>query len=141
MSITIDNVKALGGEIRRAREAKGIPSVRELSRIANLGYRHLQQIETAYTHPKRGFTVPSDTVLDSLASALDVPVSRFHALLGRFPDVPYPEFTNPETYYMAEQIDRLPPLCRRFVTEAIRGAQTIAGEMQNELEEQSKTKA
>lgn len=129
MSITIGNVKALGDEVKRAREAKAIPTIRELSRRTGIGYQHLQQIETGYSHPKRGFTVPSDSVLDSLAATLDVPVSRFHALLGRFPDAPYPEFAHPETYAMAEQIDRLPPLCRRFVQEAIRGAQVVAEEL------------
>jgi len=80
-----DDLRRLGQEIDRERIAARIPTLKELARRADLSHQRVN----AYVHPSRGPTMPSDDTLLRLAEVLRVPVSRYHALLGRLPDVPF----------------------------------------------------
>ena len=122
---TIAHIRALGEEIHRQRLAKGIRSKRKLAEITGLSAQHVGQIENAYVNPKRGFFVPSDEVLEKLAVALDIPISRLHSLLGRFPDIPYPALSDPEAMEVAEAYSRHPHYCRVIVQDALRIAQNV----------------
>ena len=122
---TIKQIRALGEEIHRQRLAKGISSKRKLAQITGLSAQHVGQIENAYVNPKRGFFVPSDEVLEKLSIALDVPLSRLHTLLGRFPDLPFPALNDPEAMEVAEAYSRLPHYCRVIVQDALRIAQNV----------------
>jgi len=124
---TIDHLRALGSEIDRLRVARGIRSVRALATAAGVSNQHLGQVINAYQHPKRGFTIPSDDMLERLAEVLSVPVSRFHALLGRFPDVPFPAFNHAEAVELAETYDRLSEYGRKIVQDTVRSVSEAEG--------------
>jgi len=117
---TIDHLRKLGAEIERLRKERNIRSVRALAMMADISNQHLSQIVNAYEHPKRGYTIPSDEVIEKIASALDVPPSRFHMLLGRFEDQPYPVFVNPEAVEVAEAYDKLSPYGRKVMRDLLR---------------------
>ena len=119
MPVTIENLRALGNEVRRAREAKGIRTLVELERVTGISQQRLSQIETARIDPGRGVILPSDDKIERLAAALDVPVSRMHALLGRMPDQPFRVYANPETAQVAEEYDALPEWGRHVVRDMI----------------------
>lgn len=123
---TVEHVRALGEEVHRLRIAKGIDTTTELARLAGVSISHVAQIEKAYVNPSRGFTVPSDDVLDKLAKALDSPVSRFHALLGRLPDQPFPVLDDPKAMHIAEEYQRLPAYGQMIVEEALRVAKRVS---------------
>jgi len=126
--ITIDHLRALGNEIRQRRKQNGINTLRQLEQLSGVSRQFLSAIENGYTAPKRGFTVPSDETLEKLASTLNIPLSRLHALLGRFPDTPYPAYSDTETAIIAERYDKLPAVYKRIVRDALQTAEAIASE-------------
>jgi len=127
-----DDLRRLGQEIDRERIAAGIPTLKELARRADLSHQRVSEIINAYVHPSRGPTMPSDDTLHRLAEALGVPVSRYHALLGRLPDVPFPVFQNPEAVEVAEIYDSLSPHLRAFLYKTVRNLQEADREMSKE---------
>jgi len=119
-------MQALGSELERLRIARNIKSIAELARRAKMSDNRLGEIIRAYKDP-RGFTVPNDDTLERLATALDVPVSRFHAILGRFPDVPLPDYYSPDTKALAAAYDVLPDYGKKLVRDAVKSVQeTVA---------------
>ena len=129
--ITIDHLRALGNEIRLRRKQNGITTLKQLEDLSGVSRQFLSAIENGYTAPKRGFTVPSDETLEKLASTLDIPLSRLHALLGRFPDTPYPAYSDVETAIIAERYDRLPTVYKRIVRDALHTAEAMANETES----------
>jgi transcriptional regulator with XRE-family HTH domain len=127
---TLEHIRALGQEIERQRIARGIPTVQELSRMSGMSKQRMGEIIKGYRHPTRGFTVPTDDALDRIAEALDMPVSRLHALLGRFPEVPFPAFEHADTVDVAEAYDRLPEFGRKLVRDVIRSVQEVAASVE-----------
>jgi len=119
---TIEHVQALGAEIERLRNVKRaeFPTVKALAKQARLSNNRLGEIIKGYKHPSRGFTIPSDDALERLAEALDAPVSRFHGLLGRFPDVPFPAFDHPDTLDVAETYDKLPDYGKKMLRDMLK---------------------
>ncbi|MDR3708124.1 MAG: helix-turn-helix transcriptional regulator [Capsulimonadaceae bacterium] len=126
MSVTVENLQALGNEVRRAREAKGITTLKELQRLTGISQQRLSQIETARVDKDRSPVVPGDDKIDKLAEALDVPISRMHALLGRMPDQPFRVYRNAETAQFAEEYDALPDWARAIVTDCISSVKRAA---------------
>ena len=96
-------------------------SLRAFAARTGVSHQHLSQLERGYVNPKQGLVVPSDEVLEKLANGLDVPLSRLHVLLGRFPDKPYPAYDNPEAVDLAERYVRLP----RYAQEMALGMFTV----------------
>ena len=90
-------------------------SLRAFAARAGISHQHLSQLERGYVNPKQGMVVPSDEVLEKLARGLDVPLSRLHVLLGRFPDSPYPAYDNPEAVDLAERYTRMPGYAQEMV--------------------------
>jgi len=126
MAVTVDNLRALGAEVRRGREAKGITTLLELKEITGISQQFLSQIETARVDKNRGVVVPSDDKLERLSEALDVPVSRLHALLGRMPDQPFRIYRHAETAEIADEYDALPEWGRQIVRDTIQSVKRAA---------------
>ena len=114
---TQDDVKALGEEIERLREARSaeFPTLRALATAAGVSYTRLVEIRQGYKSKIRNVTVPSDHILNQLAKTLNTPVSRFHAKLGRLPDEPYDGLNDPDVLDMAEAYRRLPDYGRKML--------------------------
>lgn len=114
--IVVSNLERLGEEVRRARLAQGYSSARAFAAVIGVSPQHLSHIERGYVNPKRGLVVPSDDVLEKIATGASVPVSRLHALLGRMPDQPYPVFDDPASVEVAERYSRLPGYAKAHLT-------------------------
>jgi transcriptional regulator with XRE-family HTH domain len=131
---TTEDLNKLGRELRSRREALGLKSLRAFAVQIGVSHQHLSQLERGYVNPKQGIVIPSDEVLEKLASGLGVPLSRFHVLLGRFPSAPYPAYDNPEAVDLAERYIRLPGYAQEMVqgvfgiVEAMIAAQAKVGE-------------
>lgn len=96
-------------------------SLRAFAARAGVSHQHLSQLERGYINPKQGMVVPSDEVLEKLASGLGIPLSRLHVLLGRFPDHPYSAYDEPEAVALAERYARMP----RYAQETVLGMFTV----------------
>lgn len=96
-------------------------SLRAFAARAGVSHQHLSQLERGYINPKQGMVVPSDEVLEKLASGLGIPLSRLHVLLGRFPDHPYSAYDEPEAVALAERYARMP----RYAQETVLGIFTV----------------
>lgn len=118
---TTEDLKKLGRELRSRREALGMKSLRAFALSVDVSHQHLSQLERGYVNPKQGMVVPSDEVLEKLAKGLDVPLSRLHVLLGRFPDTPYPAYDDPEAVALAERYMRMP----QYAQEMVQGMFTV----------------
>ncbi len=111
--------------------------MKALADIARMSDQRLGEIINGYQHPTRGYTIPTDDTLERLAEALDLPVSRLHALLGRFPDVPFPAFEHPDTVALAEAYDRLPEYARKVMRDVLRSLQEVVASIGSRTEDAS----
>jgi transcriptional regulator with XRE-family HTH domain len=109
-----------------------------MERLSGISRQFLSSIENAYSSPKRGFVLPSDQTLERLSETLDIPLSRLHALLGRFPDEPLTRYEDPESLVVADAYDRLPALCKRIVRDALQTAEAIAAELRAQEDSRSR---
>ena len=128
----IQMLKVLGEEIRRRRKARGVRTLRQLKELTGISTQFLSQIENAYVHPSRGYVIPSDETLGKLSAALEVPISRLHAILGRIPEQPYPIYVHPEAAEIAEEYDHLPAYAQRIVRDALTTAKAVVEQVEQE---------
>ena len=77
-----ERIKMLGNVIRQARSEKGWTQY-DLYEKTGLSVGYISNIEKGYVNPKRGPVVPSDDTLIAISQALDIPIRRLHAELGR----------------------------------------------------------
>jgi len=130
MAVTTENLKAFGLAVRQAREQKGIKTLVELERQTGISQQRLSQLESGRVDAGRRPSIPSDSSIEKLAAALDVPVARMHALLGRGVEQATHIFTCPETALMAEEYDALPDFARQIVRDVIESVKK-AGQAHN----------
>ena len=131
MATTIENLRAFGEEIRRQRIAKGIKTLVQLKDLTGISTQFLSQIEKAYVNKDRGLVIPSDDKIEKLSQALEIPLSRLHALLGRMPDQPLPIYKHPETVQIADDYDGLPSYARKIVRDALKTAKEVVAQIEN----------
>ena len=124
----IGQLRVLGAAIRRRRIDQGVKTLRQMKELTGISTQFLSQIENAYVHPKRGYVVPSDELLERISRAIDMPLSRMHTIIGRFPEKP--EMVSPVAAEIAEEYDRLPEYAQQIVLDAVQTAKSVVAKVE-----------
>ncbi len=124
----IEQLRVLGAAIRRRRIDQGIKTLRQMKEKTGISTQFLSQIENAYVHPKRGYVVPSDELLERISKAIDMPLARMHTIIGRFPEVP--EAVSPIASEIAEEYDRLPEYAQQIILDAVQTAKSVVAKVE-----------
>lgn len=102
----------LGALIRKQRELAELP-MRELARLAGISNPYLSQIE-------RGLRAPSQAVLESIASTLEVSIDELYKMAG-FVERPPSDAVAPDLTAAIEAAHELTVAQRRAMLEMYRG--------------------
>jgi transcriptional regulator with XRE-family HTH domain len=105
----------LGLLLRTARLEKGWTQS-DVAKRTGLTTGYISNLEQGYVNPKRGPVVPSDDSLRAFSEALELPLEKMHAALGRVRD----HDLDPEVRGFVEFYEGAPPEDKESLKKSLR---------------------